>query len=42
MYIKKTESIIDNYCEHQFVLKGKGAQVYTQCCKCDYRLFKDE
>lgn len=38
----KIQSMIDNYCDHQFLLKGKGAQVYTQCEKCGYRLFKDE
>lgn len=38
----KAKCFIENYCEHQFILKGKGAQVFTQCEKCGYRLFKDE
>lgn len=30
----KVQSMIDNYCEHEFYLNGQGAQIFAQCHKC--------
>lgn len=32
--LNKLQSMIDNYCEHEFYLIGYGENMLAQCCKC--------
>lgn len=32
--INKLQSMIDNYCEHQFYMQGCGENAFGQCHKC--------
>ena len=34
---EKIQSLIDNYCEHEYYLCGFGEIIYAQCCKCSDR-----